>query len=98
MTIGINKRGRPYFVADIPFENDTKMQLLDEFYRVCSKFDYRDMVALSRTLSVSDRTIRRWKYKETFPRWDIAVDVIDWYKRGKPMNLVQQKDKITTMF
>lgn len=97
MAIG-EKRGRPYFVADIPFNNSRKVNLISEFYKVCSKFNYRDIVALSRTLSVSERTIRRWKYKETFPRWEIAIDIIDWVNRGKPMNLVQQKDKRTTMF
>lgn len=95
MAIGIGKRGRPYFVADIPFENDTKLQLLDDFYKVTATFRYRDIMALSRCLSVHPSTVENWKYKVTFPRWDIAVDVIEWAKRGKPMHLVSQSQPVT---
>lgn len=98
MAIAINKRGRPYFVADIPFNNDTKMQLLHDFYKVTAKFRYRDIMALRRCLSVHPSTVENWKYKVTFPRWDIAVDVIDWAKRGKPMYLVHQRNKVVDMF
>jgi hypothetical protein len=89
--------GRTYFVAKINFENDRKLELLDEFYRVCSTFHYREVMALSRALGISDRTIRAWKYKETFPRWDIAVEVIDWVKRGKPMEKIVSRP-IVDMF
>jgi hypothetical protein len=57
------RTGRPCFVADIPFDNDRKLELLDEFYKVCNTFHYRDMMAVSRAFNISDRTIRRWKYK-----------------------------------
>jgi len=69
--------GRPYFVAKINFKNDRELGLRDEFYKVCATFHYREIMALSRALQISDRTVRAWKYKETFPRWDIALAVID---------------------
>ena len=91
------RTGRPYFVAKIDFENDRTIELMDEFYRACSAFRYREMMALSRALGISDRTIRAWKYKETFPRWDIALQVIDWVKHGKPMEKVVSRN-IVDMF
>lgn len=98
MAIGIERRGRPYYVADIPFDNDPKMRLLNDFYKVTAKFHYREIMALSWCLHVNPSTVEKWKYRLTFPRWDIAVDVIAWAKRGKPMNLVYQRDKHPTMF
>ena len=80
-------RGRPCAVAEIPFSNHRKVELLQEFYGVCATFRYREMMALSRALGINDRTIRRWKYQESFPRWDIAVDVIEWVKQGKPVKM-----------
>lgn len=98
MALGIKTRGRPYYEADIPFQNETKVQFLSQFYKVTAKFHYRDIMALSRKLGVHPSTVERWKYQVTFPRWDIAIDVIEWAKRGKPMNLVYQRDKHPTMF
>jgi hypothetical protein len=73
MVMAIAGRGRPYFVAEINFDNDRKIELLDEFYKICSTFYYRDIMALGRALRVDHSTVERWKYKVTFPRWDIAV-------------------------
>ena len=98
MMLGRNARGRPYYVADIPFDFDRRLQFMDEFYNITAKFHYREIMALSRCLKLHPSTIEKWKYRESFPRRDIAIDVIEWAKRGKPMNLVMQKDKVTTMF
>ena len=89
----VETRGRPFVVATMSFANDKKLELMREFYTITATFRYREVVALSRALKMHPRTIDRWKYGETFPRWDIALDVIDWYKAGKPMTLVYQKDK-----
>jgi len=87
MAVATVGRGRPCAVAEIPFCNERKVQLLQEFYAVCSTFRYRETVALSRALGIAPRTVERWKYQESFPRWDIAVDVIEWVKSGKPYKM-----------
>ena len=79
-----HKDGRPGLVAVVPFRNSRKMALLNEFYETCAAFRYPDIVALSRAFRMQPRTIENWKYKVTFPRWDIAVDVIEWVRAGKP--------------
>jgi len=95
--LGTETRGRPYYVADIPFDYDKRVKLMTEFYKVTAKFKYRDIVALSRCLNKHISTIEKWKYGESFPKTDgIAIDVIEWAKRGKPMNLVYQKDRPST--
>jgi len=75
------------------FTNDKRLELLREFYAITATFKYREVMALSRALKLHPRTIDRWKYGETFPRWDTALDVIAWAKAGKPMTLVHQRDK-----
>ena len=77
-------RGRPHLVAVVPFENHRKLALLDQFYAVVGTFKYQEIVQLSRGMGLTTRTIESWKYKETFPRWDIAIAVIAWYEQGKP--------------
>ena len=88
MTVATVGPGRPCPVAEIPFCNERKTKLLEEFYAVCSTFRYRETVALSRALGVQTRTIENWKYQQSFPRWDIAVDVIEWVKMGKPCKMM----------
>jgi hypothetical protein len=85
MAVATVGAGRPYSVAEIPFQNARKVALLDEFYRICATFHYPEQMALSRALGVTDRTVRRWRYRESFPRWDIAIDVIEWVNQGKPI-------------
>ena len=92
-----SKRGRPYYVANIPFRNDRKLAFMDRFYKITATFHYREIKALAHAFNVSPVTIQNWKYKTTFPRWEIAYDVIDWYRRGKPVDKVYQRDKVTTM-
>ena len=92
MAPGVARCGRPYAVAEIPFQNDRKVGLLEEFYGVCSTFHYLEIMAVSRALGVQPFTVERWKYKMTFPRWDIAIDVIEWVNRGKPIRKVSQSE------
>ena len=98
MALGAAKCGRPYAVAEIPFQNERKVGLLEEFYGVCSTFHYLEIMAVSRALGVQPCTVERWKYKTTFPRWDIAVDVIEWVKCGKPIRRVSQAETPGHMF
>jgi len=89
MALRVSK-GRPYLKASIPFNNSRKLALLDEFYSVCQSLRSQDIIQVSRGLKVSERTVRNWKYRETFPRWDIAVDLIVWDEMGRPLELVSQ--------
>ncbi len=98
MPLGTARCGRPYAVAVIPFRNDRKVGLLDEFYDTCSTFHYREIMAVSRAFGVHQSTVEKWKYKLTFPRWDIAVDVIEWAKQGRPIRMVSQSQTLVNMF
>jgi len=82
--------GRPYLVAVVPFSNSEKVQLLDDFYTAVGAFKYAECSALARALNVSIRAVYRWKYRERFPRWDVAIDVIQWVRAGKPVRKVYQ--------
>ena len=93
-----SKRGRPYYVANIPFRNDRKLTFMNRFYKITATFHYPEIVALARAFNISTVTVQSWKYKTTFPRWETAYDVIDWYRRGKPMDKVYQRDKTARMF
>jgi len=85
MALGTARGGRPCVVAVIPFNNARKVGLLQEFYAVCASFHYPEIMAVSRALRIHYTTVEKWKYRQSFPRWDIAVDVIEWNKNGKPM-------------
>ena len=88
MAIVAEKRGRPRYVADYTQRTDLSRPYYDEFYKACSTFTYREMVALSRMLGFSLRTIYRWRNNEDFPRnIGTALVVIDWNKQGKPIKL-----------
>jgi len=91
VAVSSNAPGRPYYRADIPFRNETKVQFLDEFYGAIAKLTYREVMALSRTLSVHPSTIYNWKYRLSFPKYHIAIDIIQWSKRGKPLNKIYQQ-------
>jgi hypothetical protein len=98
MALGSVGRGRPYYVALINMDNDRKLELMGEFDRVCSQFHYQEVMQLSRALGLNPNTIYCWKYKVTFPHWDIALAVIDWVKQGKPKEKTyQQGDKVTML-
>ena len=85
MAVGCSRAGRPCFVADIDFSNDLQLAFRDDFYAACAEFRYREIVALARACGVGISTVENWKYRMTFPRKDIAQQIIDWVARGKPM-------------
>jgi len=98
MALATVGRGRPCAVAEIPFSNDRKVRLLEEFYDICATFHYPEIMAVSRGLRVSQNTVERWKYRLSFPRWDIAVDVIEWVRQGKPVKMVSpSQSPVSTM-
>jgi hypothetical protein len=88
--------GRPYLIAEIDFteKSGNGLAVLDDFYAACSVLRYAEIVALSRAIGVTPRTVENWKYKRTMPRFrniDATTDwlmcqVINWVKRGKPMH------------
>lgn len=88
MAVTCARPGRPRLVADIDFSEDTDLAFWDVFYSICANFHYAEVMALSRALGLTDRTIRNWKYRITFPREGVAKQVIDWSDRGKPMKKV----------
>ena len=85
MIIGSKAPGRPYYVADMPFRFNDAASLYQEFAKAAKSFNYRDVVALSRALNMTERTIYAWRYNERYPRrFSIMLDIIEWYKQGKP--------------
>lgn len=84
-----NRAGRPCLVADIDQRQDRELALRYEFHNICSSLSYSEMMALSRTLAVHYGTVLHWKYNTQFPRRDIALQIIDWAKAGKPMHQVR---------
>lgn len=56
-----------------------------DFHKICSAFHYRDVVALSRALGLSDKTISGWKYCRSKPALPMVLSVIKWGNQGKPM-------------
>ena len=91
------RQGRPHYVAVIDFGKDPLLQLYDKFYRACSGLCYRDIMALSRSLFVSQRAIEAWKYKERFPGYKVATQVIEWVEQGKPMEQEKPGDCKSSM-
>ena len=93
MAKGYYSGGRPYSVADIPFVLGKTQKLWDDFYNATKALNYKEQMALARYFEIHPNTVRNWKYRVTFPRYSIALDVIDWVKRGKPTILHPQSDK-----
>jgi len=83
-------RGRPYTVAVLPFSNARKVAFLDEFYAAIAGFRYAECAALARALNMNPGSIYQWKYRQKVPRWDTAIDVIEWVKAGKRVRKVYQ--------
>lgn len=98
MAVLISKgRGRPHYVADIDFTEDPALFYYDRFYEACHSFCYRDVMALSRALRCSPRTVYAWKYGEKCPRIGIMLAVMDWTRAGKPMKTEQPGKVIFSM-
>lgn len=84
-----NGRGRPHFVAEIDSSRDLALAFYDDFLNACRTFCYRDVMALSRKLDISPRTVYAWKYGEQYPRMATMLTVLTWVAQGKPMKLEQ---------
>ena len=97
MITGKKAPGRPHYVADIPFESDRELALLDEFGSVAKRLCYREIVGLARALNISERTVYAWHYGERFPRYGIMLDVIEWAKNGRPLRREYQKPPFHSM-
>jgi len=85
MAVSYSRAGRPCFVADIDPSNNEQLAIRDAFHNACKGFAYRDTAGLARMYGVTIRTVENWKYGSTFPRKDIAQQIIDWVNAGKPM-------------
>lgn len=97
MAVAYSRAGRPFLVADIDFSKDRELAFWDEFYRVCSSFHYAEEMAVSRAFGVDPRTVRNWKYRQTYPRKGIAQQIIDWDNQGKPMRKVLPNQTVSDM-
>ena len=92
MTAGIiPRRGRPRDKADISFAHDPALFYRDKLSAACETLSYHDIMALSRALGKTPRTIYNWRYGTKFPR-DIAdaLRVLDWTAAGKPIKSESQ--------
>ena len=90
--------GRPYPMADMPFRLAGSGSIRDEFHDVCRSLNYHDIVAISRALRVTERTVEKWKYQERFPKqYEIALDIVDWVNRGKPVVMMLPPQSIAGM-
>lgn len=98
MAVAISKSGRPCLVAVIKFETDSELELRDKFHKICGTFHYQEIMALSRALGVVPATVECWKYKVQFPSWYVALQVIDWDERGRPMKKVPPWQSAADMF
>jgi len=98
MAVAIAKAGRPHAVAEINFQTDSEITLRDGFYEACSTLKYREIMALSRALGVTPVTVSNWKYKTYFPSWYVALQVIDWVQRGKPIKVIPPWQSMSDMF
>lgn len=82
------KGRRVYAVAEglgvARFEDD----YYQEFYAACSAFGYKDIMAVSRSLDVTPRTVRNWKYRKTLPQDGIVFGVVSWVREGKPILMI----------
>jgi len=81
-----SNRGRPIHEAFLDFRTETEYdRLINQFYKVCFALNYREIMALSRVLQVTPRTVQNWKYESTVPKWGIMQWVIRWGELGRPL-------------
>ena len=93
MPLSVETRGRPFYVANIPALSRTSLRIYDEFFKVMRSISYREIAALARSLGMAHGSVSNWKYCGYTPRLDVCVDIIDWYKAGRPMTLTYQRQK-----
>jgi len=99
MAIGlaIQRRGRPYFVPKVSGAYDTRLRFQDKFYGVCSTFHYREIAGWARFLGCHTFTVERWKYGMAFPKDDVAQQIIDWDRDGRPWEKVEAWESSSKM-
>jgi hypothetical protein len=83
----IVRAGRPHVVARLKPQADMELHLRTAFQEATAPFAYREVMALSRALDVTPHTVYNWKYGIKFPRFNIAMLVIEWVKEGAPTDL-----------
>ena len=83
------RRGRPMAVAAIDFKGYlySRIDFYNQFYKVCSPLTYREIMALSRVLQRTPRTVQNWKYEKTAPTEPMMRWVIRWAEIGRPLLL-----------
>ena len=81
------KRGRPYRVASIDVSSflDQELEFYNRFFKICSVLSYREIMALSRVLKRTPRTVQNWKYEKNAPTETVMRWVIRWGQAGRPL-------------
>ena len=98
MILGHKTPGRPFHVADMP-PLSNQITVLSDFYRITKSLNYKEIMALSRALCLTERTVYAWHYGERHPKnWGTILDVIEWGKNGKPLLRRYQSKKMGRMF
>jgi hypothetical protein len=88
MTTGIPRRylpGRPAYYAVLSLAPDYVIEILDAFFEITTKLNYREMIGLARSLDISYSAVLRWKYCLSRPDFQVMMVVIEWAKAGKPI-------------
>lgn len=86
---GLHLGGRPYLVAEIPFNDTWIRDLMFEFRKVVRPLTYRELMAISRQYHFHYWTIYNWQHGRTNPSVKIMKEIVNWAKLGKPMRRVQ---------
>lgn len=81
----MNRGGRPYTIAILPEESDTIL-IREMFYRVIDSLTHQQSIGLSRALCINPDSVRtHYKTRQRFPGVEVALRVLEWNKRGKPL-------------
>ena len=78
-------RGRPYCVAILGEERNT-ITIREMFFRICRDLTPEQSKALARALFIRPLSVRQhYKTGRAFPGLETALRVIEWDKRGRPL-------------
>jgi len=90
----MDKRGRPYFFAQLPPENDT-VAIRGNFYSVVMTLSPKEERGLARALFININSIRQnYKNRRSWPGLEQALRVIEWDRRGR----ILTQRKVTTSY
>ncbi|MDD5094059.1 MAG: hypothetical protein PHV74_06750 [Dehalococcoidia bacterium] len=79
------EQGRPYSIAILDDE-ESRVDIIEEFYSVIDRLSHREKTALARALYRQPRTVViAWTYRTRFPGIEVAKRVIEWDKKGRPL-------------